>query len=150
MKFKFKITRSMVMLLMILVLALFLSPLIRPSLENFQVMKRNQGINNDIKGTYPNSVDKPILDTYPINTNPTLKSASDIWKEYPTFSIPSFKQITNNLIHFKNPDNGTCTPPMFCNVFYKDVNNESNEIKPLPPVPEGEGARVGYFRGETK
>jgi len=166
MKFKFKITKSMIMLLLILIIGLLLSPIIKPSLEglkmnnenknnkeNFESMNsssNNNGINEDVTGIYPLSVDKPILNSYPIQTDPQLKSVSDIWKEYPIFSLPSFEQITNNLRYVKNPDDGTCTPPMFCNTFYKDIHNKSNIVCQLPPVPNGSGARVGYFRQKNK
>lgn len=158
MKFKFKITKSMTLLLSILVIGLFMSPIIKPSLEglkmnnkkeNFESMNfssNNRGINEDITGIYPITIDKPILNSYPIQTDPQLKSVSEIWKEFPVFSLPSFEQITNNLRYVKNPDDGTCTPPMFCNTFYKNIHNKSNVVCQLPPVPNGPGARVGYFR----
>lgn len=165
MKLKFKITKSMILLLSILVIGLFLAPIVKPSLENFTANNENEnknkkenfeamnsssnnkGINEDITGIYPTAVDKPILNSYPIQNNPQLKSVSDIWKEYPVFSLPSFEQITNNLRYVKNPDDGSCTPPMFCNTFYKDKPNKSNVVCQLPPVPDGPGSRVGYFRG---
>jgi hypothetical protein len=142
MKFK----KTILYLLGILLISLILSPFIK-SIEGFS------GINNDIIGIYPRAVDKPILDDYPLTDekdiyNITNNSVKDIWREYPVFSLPSFKQITNNLKYYKTPDDGTCTPPMFCNAFYKEKKVPSNEIKPLPPVPNGPGMRVGYFMGE--
>jgi hypothetical protein len=62
--------------------------------------------------------------------------------------LPSFKQVTNNLRYVKNPDEGTCTRPEFCGAVYHSIKNKSNEIYPLPPAEEGQGARVGYFRTE--
>ena len=34
----------------------------------------------------------------------------------------------------------------FCDVLYKDVENKSNYIHPLPPVPDTQGQRVNYYR----
>ena len=103
-----------------------------------------------IPGNYPNSVNKVLLDDYQqIGKNIlTNNNASDVWWKYPTFSLPSFKQITNNLRYFKNPDIGTCIRSDFCGALYKDKKNKPNEIYPLSPVEEGPGARVGYFRAE--
>jgi hypothetical protein len=142
MKFK----KIILFLLGILLVALVIEPFIK-SIEGFS------GINNDIIGIYPRAVDKPILDDYPLTNekdiyNITNNSVKDIWREFPVFSLPSFKQITNNFKYYKIPDDGTCTPPMFCNAFYKEKKVPSNEVYPLPPVINGSGSRVGYFRSE--
>jgi hypothetical protein len=144
MKFK----KIILFLLGILMLALVMSPFIK-NIEGFDGI--NNGINNDITGIYPRSVDKPILDDYPLTNekdiyNITNNSVKDIWREFPVFSLPSFKQITNNLKYYKTPDDGSCTPPIFCNAFYKEKKIPSNEVQSLPPVSDGPGARVGYFR----
>ena len=131
----------------ILLISLILAPFVK-SIEGFS------GINNDIIGIYPKAVDKPILvGDYPLTNekdiyNITNNSVKDIWHEFPVFSLPSFEQITNNLKYYKTPDDGTCTPPMFCNAFYKNKKIPSNVINPLPPVPKGPGMRVGYFRSD--
>jgi len=136
--------KSIYFLFGFLLIALILSPF-APIIEKFS------GINNNENGIYPKSVDKPILvDDYPLTNekdiyNITNNSVKDIWKEFPVFSLPSFKQITNNLKYHKIPDDGTCTPPMFCNAFYKSKEVPTNEIKPLPPVPNSSNPRVGYF-----
>jgi hypothetical protein len=102
------------------------------------------------EGIYPVSVDKAILNDYPlIGKNETSNdSYNDIWKDYPVFSLGSYKQITNNLRYHKNPDNGTCIRADFCGALYRNKKTKSNIIKPLPPAEEGDGARVGYFRTE--
>lgn len=130
-----------IFLLSVLFASIILSPIIQ-NLEGFS------GINTDTKGIYPKSVDKPILDDYELANN--QNSQNNNAKVIPTFGMSSFKQITNNLKYYKNPDNGTCTPSIFCNVLYKDKTNiKSNEINPLPPVKNGNGKRVGYFRGNN-
>ena len=99
-------------------------------------------------GTYPTAVDGAILDDFPrIGRNSVSnESASTNWWHYPTFALPSFAQITNNLRFFKNPDIGTCVRPEMCGALYHSKRNAPNEVTPLPPAQEGEGARVGYFR----
>lgn len=163
MKLKFKITKSMMILLSILMVGLFMSPMINNFniLEKFEPMNysmldenkkkegKKEGKEEEEKnnsGKYPESITQPILDSYPIQTEPTMKSGTDIWKDYPIFGLQSVKQITNNLKHVNNPDNGSCTPAIFCDAFYKKIPVESNEICQLPPVENGSTARVGYFR----
>jgi hypothetical protein len=101
-------------------------------------------------GEYSESVDRAILDTFPqIGKNEVSnESSATLWWHYPIFSLPSFKQQTNNLRYFKNPDEGTCARAEFCGAVYHDIKNKSNEVFPLAPVEEGGGARVGYFRTE--
>ena len=124
-----------IFLLSVLFASIILSPIIQ-NLEGFT------GINTSTTGIYPRSVDKPILDDYPLangNNNGSNNSNNN--------NDSLFKQTTNNLRYYKNPDNGSCTPSIFCNVLYKDKPNiKSNEITLLPPVKNGNGKRVGYFR----
>lgn len=134
---KGKFLNTVLFLMAILVLGLLLNPMIK--VEGFS------------GGDFPVSVDKPILNDFPlIGKNITSnKNYSDIWFDYPIFSLGSFKQITNNLRFHKNPDNGQCIRADFCNAIYNNNKNvPSNEVHPLPPAEEGEGARVGYFRSE--
>lgn len=73
--------------------------------------------------------------------------SNNIWWHYPTFKVGSYKQITNNILHARNPDEGTCMPASMCGALYKNRVNKSNYIKPLPPVnPTCDGVRVGYFQ----
>ena len=100
-------------------------------------------------GNYPVSEDKPILyKEYPYTGRKTVSdnTASDVWWHYPIFTEGSYAQITNNLKYQRNPDNGTCVDSEFCGVLYKDNQEASNITVPLPPVADGEGVRVGYFR----
>jgi hypothetical protein len=140
-------TKSIVLLLFILVLGLSLAPFI-PKIEGFRSdwfasFKRTEGI-------YPVSVDQAILDSYPLigKNQVSNESASTDWWHYPVFTLPSFKQQTNNLQYRNNPDNGTCVRPEFCGALYHSIKNKSNEIYPLPPAEQGPGARVGYYRTE--
>jgi len=135
---------SFIFLILVLALGLYLAPFIK-SIEGF---KRRYFARTE--GDYPVSVDQAILDTYPLKrTNEVSNdSASTIWWHYPIFSLPSFKQQTNNLRYRYNPDDGTCTRPEFCGALYHSIKNKSNEVYPLPQAEEGPGARVGYFRTE--
>ena len=142
---KDKFVGSIIFLIGILAVSLYLAPFIK-NIEGFS------GIYDLMTpGLFPKSVDKVILDTYPqIGKNETSNNNySDIWKEYPIFPLASFKQLTNNLRYHENPDEGTCVRADFCGALYYDKKNaKSNIIHPLPPVEEGPGARVGYFRSE--
>jgi hypothetical protein len=132
-----KFLNTVLFLMSILVLGLLLNPMIR--VEGFS------------GGEYPLSVDTPLLDDYPlIGKNDTSNNNYNrIWDNKPVFTVGSFKQLTNNLKYYKNPDNGQCVRSDFCNAIYYDKKNAlSNEIKQLPQAEEGEGARVGYFRSE--
>jgi hypothetical protein len=134
---------TVIFLVLIITLGLYLAPIIK-YIETFE--------NQDLKtpGTYPVSVDKAILNTFPrIGKNEVSKNnSSDIWKDYPVFSVSSYKQLTNNLLHVDNPDEGTCSRAEFCGAVYHDRKKQSNEIFPLPEAKEGPGARVGYYRTE--
>lgn len=139
--------KSILFLSILLAFSLYLAPLFK-QIEGF---KYNYFTSlNRTEGEYPNSVDKAILDDFPqIGKNEVSNdSASTIWWHYPIFTLPSFKQQTNNLQYRYNPDNGTCIRSEFCGALYHSIKNESNEIYPLPPAEEGPGARVGYFRTE--
>jgi hypothetical protein len=107
----------------------------------------NPGLGSDM-GPYPSSLTNYYLqDSYPLRTPPGLSnnSASDMWWHYPTFKEGSYKQITNNLKYFKNPDIGRCTAPDMCGTIYRNKKNKSNYIKSLPPINPSCGTRVGYF-----
>jgi hypothetical protein len=146
-----KVIGASIFLLIILILGLFLAPFIKKTIsEGFTPV--NNFKSNDLKtpGDFPVSVDQAILNDFPLigKNDVSNDSASEIWWKYPVFEVGSYKQITNNLRYFKNPDIGICTRPEFCGALYHDIKNESNIIKPLPEAEEGTGARVGYYRTE--
>jgi len=100
------------------------------------------------EGDYPNSETQVLVqDTYPpIGKNKLSNdTAADIWKDYPTFELGSYAQITNNIRYPRNPDEGTCMPASMCGALYHDKYLGSNYTTPLPPVPINCGTRVGYF-----
>jgi hypothetical protein len=68
-----------------------------------------------------------------------------MWWHYPTFSLGSYKQITNNIRYPNNPDIGRCTPGSMCGALYHEKYLGSNYVTPLPPVNSMSGTRVGYF-----
>lgn len=146
-----KVIGSIVILLVILILGLFLAPFIKRQVnEGFTPV--NNFKSNDLKtpGDFPVSVDQAILNDFPLigKNDVSHDSASEIWWKYPVFGVGSYKQMTNNLRYFKNPDIGICTRPEFCGALYHDIKNKSNVINPLPEAEEGSGARVGYYRTE--
>ena len=104
-------------------------------------------------GQYPKSLEGGYLDSYPLVKNPgvSTNSASTIWQEYPIFQVGSYDQITNNIRYPATPDEGTCTPAEFCGSIYKGAgsgNTQATVIHQLPPVSNGYGARVNYYRSE--
>jgi hypothetical protein len=127
---------SLLFLLLVLVLSIYLGSFV-------------EGYRNNL-GLYPESVEKPILNDYPIIDKKSVSnnSASTIWWHYPIFSLGSYKQLTNNLRYWENPDDGQCSRAEFCGALYHNKQVKSNELYPLPPAEEGEGARVGYYRSE--
>lgn len=135
---------SVLFLLLVIIFGLYLAPLINYSIEGY----KNKLLKNP--GLFPCSVDKPILDDYPLINKKVVSdnSASTIWWHYPIFQLGSYKQLTNNLRYWINPDDGQCSRAEFCGALYHDKKVNSNELYPLPPAEEGEGARVGYYRSE--
>ena len=139
MKHKF-IIGSILFVILILVLSLY------KKIEGFSGL-----YDLSTPGTFPKSVNQVILNDYPlINKNETSNNNyNQIWWHYPVFKLGSYKQITNNLKYYDNPDNGTCSPADFCGALYKNKKDTKTNITlPLPPAQEGEGARVGYFRSD--
>ena len=106
-----------------------------------------------IQNQYPNSIINPILEgSYPLmnnQNNVSNDSYYDIWWKYPSLKLGSYAQITNNLKYFNNPDDGTCISADFCGALYKNQKHKTNIITPLPPVPNGSGVRVNYYRSES-
>ena len=133
---------GIIFLLIIIVLGLYLAPILK--IEGF----KSQDLTTP--GTYPVSVDKPILNSFPLTGNKGVsnKNYQDIWRDYPEFSKSSFEQITNNLRYVDNPDECTCIRADMCNALYKNRKHKSNKVCPLPPAEQGAGARVGYYRSD--
>ena len=91
-----------------------------------------------------------IDDVYPMTNQKIIgdKQEQNIWKEYPIVEVGSYEQTTNNIRYPENPDEGTCTPAEFCNVFYKNAKHlPSNISSPLHEVtPEqGDLSRINYY-----
>ena len=85
---------------------------------------------------------------FPISNNPvSTQQYSREWHLYPVFSIPSFKQMTNNLKYFNNPSIAHESPEDFLDTFYGSKSAKSNivsygEINPILTYHE---PRVGYW-----
>ena len=141
--------KSSLFLLFILVVGLYLAPM-QEMLEGFKGNKRYKSDILTVPGEFPRSVDKPILDDFPLigGNQVSTKNTSDIWQDYPVLDLGSFEQITNNIRYNRNPDDGKCSRAEFCGALYRDAKHETNEIVALPAAEEGSGARVGYYRSE--
>ncbi len=135
---------QIIFLLMLLILAVGL-PLvfnIPPIFEGYSNYKSNQAM-----GDYPNAQTEVLVqDTYPpIGKNQLSdNTASDIWREYPIFTLGSYEQITNNIRYPDDPDEGTCMPASMCGALYEKKIIGSNIVNPLPPA-SNSGTRIGYF-----
>jgi hypothetical protein len=68
-----------------------------------------------------------------------------MWWHYPTFTVGSYDQITNNIRYSNNPDLGSCMPGSMCGALYHDNQLKSNYVSQLPQVNPNCGTRVGYY-----
>jgi hypothetical protein len=146
---KDKFIGSIIFLIVILAVSLYFTSLEAPFIKKFEGFSGLYDLSTP--GSFPKSVSQAILDDYPlIGKNETSKNNyNQIWWRYPIFTLGSYEQITNNLQHRYNPDEGTCVRADFCGAIYHDKKNtKSNIITPLPQAEESSGARVGYFRTE--
>ena len=119
--------------------------------------KKTEGYSNNMflgslnPGKYPKSEQDPLLKgIYPLTGSKTVsnKNYNDIWWEYPIFKEGSYKQITNNLRYYDNPDEGTCIRAEFCNAIYDNKKVKSDYVLPLPPVRASTNttdSRVNYY-----
>jgi len=124
-------------------------------LKNFN--KENFGnygnfqIQNILGSSYPSSiVNLLVSDTYPEKKNNIISNnnSSDIWTDYPIYTLGSYAQITNNIRYPDKPDDGKCTPASMCNTLYDNKNIGNNNIEILPPVINtnpSQNTRIGYF-----
>jgi hypothetical protein len=131
-----------------IVIALFLLGMFGKVYENYA----NYNLGKTY-GVYPCSVDNVLVqDTYPaIGKNElSTNDANDIWWYYPIFKVGSYAQITNNIRYSRNPDIGRCMPASMCGALYKDIENKTNYITPLPPVEVvGTGTRINYYNTDV-
>ena len=127
---------------MLIILAIAL-PLFLRNIEGFSNYKLDQAM-----GNVPDAQTQVLVqDTYPpIGKNQISdETSNDMWWHYPTFTLGSYKQITNNIRYSNNPDVGRCTPGSMCGALYHEKFLGSNYVTPLPPVNPECGTRVGYF-----
>jgi hypothetical protein len=114
--------KSALFLFGILVIALLLAPFLKYN-EGFSL----NGPIELLPGDYPNEVDKPLLgDMFALTGNTNVLeggNANNMWKSNP---VGNFNQTTNNEKYPDSPDNGSCTPAMFCDLFYKK-NQPNNQ-----------------------
>ena len=96
-------------------------------------------------GVYPQSVGEPLLQNYyPLKTPGGL---SDWGYEkqlelFPSWSVGSYEQKTNNIKIWEHPCNGTTMPADFCGGLYDNLNVKE---KKLTPPPSRKCRRVNYY-----
>jgi hypothetical protein len=112
------------------------------------LMKKSENFTNLEPGTYPVSVDEPILyGDYPVKENPgvTNLGSEQLYKDYPIFPAKSDK--INNIRYWDTPNNGQCSPGCMCGGLY---DKKTIDIPAPPPVPQwGKGTRVNYYDSES-
>ena len=99
-------------------------------------------------GKYPISVDKPLLyDSYKLSENPgiSINDAQDNYIDKPVFPANSY--IINNIRYWRNPSNGTCTPPDMCGNLYMNTSQNIPQ-KPTPPNWDS-GTRVNFYDSDV-
>ena len=99
-------------------------------------------------GSYPRMDTVPLLaNDYRYSGRKTVSNNNydQIWWHYPSFGVGSYRQLTNNLKYYKNPDEGTCIRADFCGALYGNKKTKSNIITPLPPTPVSPNPRVNYY-----
>lgn len=99
-------------------------------------------------GSYPSMDTVPLLaKDYRYSGRKTVSNYNydQIWWHYPIFRVGSYKQITNNLKYYRNPDEGTCIRADFCGALYDSKKNKTNIITPLCPTPKSPYPRVNYY-----
>jgi hypothetical protein len=144
-----------ILLALILVLSIGL-PFFLKVINNTQIpLPIYEGYSNftldETMGRIPQAETNTLVeDIYPsIGKNQiSNNTSSSIWKNYPIFELGSYKQMTNNIRHPDNPDEGTCTPASMCGALYKDKNTGPNIVTPLPPVSVS-GTRINYYAAKN-
>lgn len=105
----------------------------------------NEGFTNLTPGTFPISVDVPLLHEYPLKKNMGISSNTyqDNSSYYPIFGS-SYDQITNNVRYWKTPNNGQCAPAEFCGGLY---DNKKIDVSKTPKqIPfSSPDIRVNYY-----
>jgi len=140
---------QLVFLVLILIVAIGL-PLFFKISESYRQMRKdgfsNYNLEEAMGPSYP-KFDLLVKDFYPLKKNLGLTNngSAQTWWHYPTFTLGSYKQITNNIRYSNNPDLGSCMPNSMCGAFYHQRQLKSNYITPLPPLNPNCGTRVGYF-----
>ena len=145
---------ALILLLFVLLIILTFIPLYF-SKNNSNTVNANikENYTNLGVGNYPTSETDVLLeDSFPLlgKNGVSNNSSSDSWWHYPDLPINSYKQITNNLRYYDNPDEGTCIRAEFCNAIYDNKKVKSDYIYPLHPVSapnnkNGLSARVNYY-----
>ena len=93
--------KSILFLMVILIGGLALAPYLA-SVEGYE-NKRQVSL---LPGIYPDTVDKPILNSFPLTGKTSVLNNTDKSNADTTiFEVGSYAQITNNMKYVQNPDN---------------------------------------------
>lgn len=127
--------------------SMFKSNQMLENFDNYNIYNTNSSLGGYENKKTREESDLLLEDSYPLTGRKGISnnSASNIWWHYPIFKLGSYDQITNNIRYANNPDEGTCMPASMCGALYKEKQQKSNYIKPLPPLNPDCGTRVGYY-----
>jgi hypothetical protein len=112
--------------------------------------KMTESMANLLPGTYPESVDEPILiNDFPVQKNAgyTKNGSEQNWPFYPVFGS-SYDQFTNNVRYWATPNNGQCSPAGMCGGIY---DNKTPNISSPPPMIslDCKKTRVNYYNSKV-
>ena len=115
----------------------------------FKYAKIYEGYSNLDFGYYPIDVNVPILyEDYPLKKKMGVSNNSYQMNSsyYPIFGS-SYGQYTNNVRYWSTPNNGLCSPAIFCGGLYE------NKKLDIPPTPDAipfssPDIRVNYYKSD--
>lgn len=141
--------QSVIMFVLLLVISI---PILLQARNSYKIFESYSNYTlEEASGALNPQMNGLVQDIYPpIDKNQlSNNTSSKMWWHYPTFTLGSYDQITNNIRYSNNPDLGGCMPGSMCGAFYHEKYTGSNYVKPLPPLnPLCNGPRVNYYRTE--
>lgn len=128
--------KQKIFLVLALLFAIISIPFVGRQMEGFASLS---------PGSYPISVDVPLLDEYKLNKHMGLSTNSyaDNSAQYPIFGS-SYDQKTNNVRYWSTPYNGKCSPAEFCGGLYDNTTQTIVKTPTMIPFSSPD-IRVNYY-----
>lgn len=105
-----------------------------------------EGFNNNLSPNHytENTKNGALLgDSFELIENPHLGN-QNVSAYIPQANVSSYKQEIHNKRNIPSPDEGTCTGPEFCNVFYKIKQVNKKKLPPVIPF-SNPLTRINFF-----